>query len=107
MSATLKQFDDIRERDVENYLVKQVKKLGGVCEKFNSRGRMSVPDRLLSFKYGQIVFVECKRPGKEPTEKQAADHKRRRDMGFRVEVVDSKEAVDELIQQLAKDLRLV
>ena len=83
------------ERDVENYLVRRIKALGGMAEKFTSPGRRSVPDRLVSLPGGRIVFVELKAPGKKPTENQKKDHDRRRDMGFTVLVLDSKEAVDD------------
>ena len=104
----LKPFDkDIRERDVERYLKVQIKKLGGVSEKYKTPGRRSAPDQICLFPHGQMFWVECKAPKKKPTEKQHKDHERRRAMGFKVYVVDSKPAVDDLIQQLAKDLYLL
>ena len=106
--VTLKQFNkDIRERDVEVYLKKQIKKLGGVSEKYKTPGRRSAPDQICLFPHEQMFWVECKAPGKKPTPKQHEDHKRRRALGFKVYVVDSKPAVDNLIQQLAKDLFLL
>lgn len=81
------------EKEVEQYLVRRIKALGGMAEKFTSPGRRSVPDRLVSLPGGRIVFVELKAPGKKPTENQLRDHQRRRDMGFTVLVLDSKEAV--------------
>ena len=80
------------EEDVENALVRRVKKLGGTAEKFISPGRCSVPDRLVTLPGGAIIFVELKAPGKKPTEKQARDHERRRKMGCDVRVIDSVEA---------------
>ena len=80
------------EEDVENALVRRVKKLGGTAEKFTSPGRRSVPDRLVTMPDGTIIFVELKAPGKKPTEKQARDHERRRKMGCDVRVIDSVEA---------------
>lgn len=79
------------ERDVEKALVKRVKELGGMCEKFTSPGRRSVPDRLITMPGGRIIFVELKAPGKEPTENQAKDHTRRRDLGCDVRVIDNLE----------------
>lgn len=103
----LKQFDkDIKESDIENYLVRKVKRLGGTAEKFKTPGRRSAPDRLLCFICGRAVFVECKAPGKKPTEKQYADHGRRRALGFKVYVVDTKEKVDKLLRILKRDLEL-
>ena len=80
------------EGDVENALVRRVKKLGGTAEKFTSPGRRSVPDRLVTLPGGTIIFVELKAPGKKPTEKQARDHERRRKLGCEVRVIDSVEA---------------
>lgn len=85
---------DVLERDVEQYLVRRIKRLGGTAEKFTSPGRRSVPDRLVTLPGGRIVFVELKRPGAKPTTNQAKDHERRRAMGCEVMVLDSKEAVD-------------
>jgi len=101
------------ERDVENHLVACVKKAGGMAPKFTSPGRRSVPDRMVLMPaesrarrderfdrtvYHDIpartVFVELKAPGKKATDAQLREHKRLRDMGFRVEVIDTKEGVD-------------
>ena len=46
------------EKTIEAALVRRVAKLGGLCEKFVSPGRRSVPDRLVTLPGGRIVFVE-------------------------------------------------
>lgn len=79
------------EKDVEAALVRRVKALGGLCEKFTSPGRRSVPDRLITMPDGQIIFVEVKRPGGKPTDAQTKDHERRRALGCDVRVVDNLE----------------
>lgn len=79
------------ERDVEQALVRRVKSLGGLCEKFTSPGRRSVPDRVVTMPDGRVVFVELKAPGKKPTENQIRDHNRRRELGCDVRVIDSVE----------------
>ena len=79
------------ERNVEQALVLRVKSLGGLCEKFTSPGRRSVPDRLVTMPGGRIVFVELKAPGKKPTETQIRDHKRRCELGCEVLVIDTVE----------------
>lgn len=81
------------ENKIERALIKRVKELGGICEKFTSAGRRSVPDRLVTLPNGRIIFVELKAPEKKPTLKQAADHKRRRALGCDVRVIDSLELV--------------
>lgn len=79
------------EKDVEAALVRSVKALGGLCEKFTSPGRRSVPDRLVTMPDGQIIFVELKRPGGKPTEAQLKDHAKRRELGCDVRVIDNLE----------------
>jgi hypothetical protein len=82
------------EKTIEAALVRRVTKLGGLCEKFVSPGRRSVPDRLVTLPGGRIVFVELKAPGRKPTELQERDHERRRRMGFEVLVINSIEAAN-------------
>jgi hypothetical protein len=82
------------EKDVEQALVRRVKALGGLCEKFVSPGRRSVPDRIITLPGGEIIFVECKAPGKVPSELQESDHKRRRSLGCDVRVIDTKDKAD-------------
>ena len=77
------------EKLVEAALVKRVKELGGKCEKFVSPGRRSVPDRIVTLPGGRIVFVECKAPGKKPTELQNRDHKSRQALGCEVIIIDN------------------
>lgn len=79
------------EKDIENALVRKVKTLGGMCEKFTSPGRRSVPDRIITLPNGKIVFVEVKNTGKKPTELQLRDHERRRALGCDVRVIDNME----------------
>jgi len=79
------------EKTIEAALVKRVKSLGGLCEKFVSPGRRSVPDRLVSLPEGVIIFVELKAPGKHTTPLQQLDHERRRALGCDVRVINTLE----------------
>lgn len=95
---------NIREADVEAYLVMKVALHGGVAEKFTSPNRTAVPDRLVQWPAipsirvpAEVCFVECKAPGKKPTAAQERDHDRRRVRGFRVYTVDSYESVDNFL----------
>jgi len=81
------------ERDIESALVKRVKELKGLCEKFTSPGRRSVPDRLVTLPGNVVIFVELKAPGKRPTPLQLRDHQRRRALGCDVRVIDSLDQV--------------
>lgn len=97
----------IREKDVEEYLVVQTKKrLGGHARKYNSPGRAAEPDRLLTWAValpvtaGLVVFVEAKAPGKKPTPAQLKAMNHLRADGQLVYWVDSKGAVDRLLDGL-------
>ena len=92
----------MRESTIEKRLKRGIEALGGLCEKFTSPGRRSVPDRLVSLPGGRIVFVELKAPKKEPTALQAKDHARRRALGFDVRVINTVEKVDEFLKEIAK-----
>lgn len=81
----------MRESTVEKALKKRVEALGGLCEKFTSPGRRSVPDRLVTLPGGRIVFVELKAPKKEPMPLQQRDHDKRRALGCEVLVIDTVE----------------
>lgn len=82
------------ERDIERAFVRRVKALGGLCEKFTSPGRRSVPDRVVTLPGNRIIFVELKRTGAVPTEAQARDHDKRRALGCDVRVIDNIEDVN-------------
>ena len=81
------------ERDVEAALVAAVKAAGGLAMKFTSPQRRSVPDRLVLMPGCAPVFVECKAPGKKPTDAQAREHARIWAAGGAVRIIDSIEGV--------------
>lgn len=61
-----------------------------------------IPDRLCLFPRGRMVFVELKAPGKKPRKLQEVMHSRLRALGFRVEVIDSKESALQLAGEYKK-----
>lgn len=84
----------MREKAIEQALIKKVQSLNGLCEKFTSPGKRSVPDRIVTLPKGRVIFVELKAPGKEPTVLQRRDHAKRRMLGCDVRVISSIEEVD-------------
>lgn len=50
----------MRESTIEVRLVREVRKLGGLCYKFTSPGAPGVPDRIIILPGGLVVFVELK-----------------------------------------------
>lgn len=89
----------VSEGDIEKYLKKQVEKQNCICLKFTSPGVRGVPDRIVIGK-GFIHFVELKAPGKMPRLDQVKQIEKLRKLGARVEVIDSKEKVDNYILSL-------
>ena len=90
-----------RESDIEAYLRDRVREvLHGKAYKWVSPGNNGVPDRMICLPGGRVVFTELKAPGKQPRPGQTARHRELRGMGFRVEVLDSKAAVDAFIEEL-------
>ena len=90
----------MREREIERKLKNGVEKAGGLCLKFISPGFNGVPDRIILFPKGKITFIELKAPGEKPRPLQTARIEKLRDYGFRVEVLDSKEEIGELVKQM-------
>lgn len=88
----------MREALIEQYLVRQVKKLGGEIRKVQWVGRNGAPDRVVMLPAGRLIWIELKAPGEKPEPHQAREHERMRRMGQRVEVVDSMERVDEVLK---------
>lgn len=87
----------MREKEIETYLRDQVKALGGKAYKFVSPGNAGVPDRLVLLPSGKIAFVELKATGKKATALQEAQHRKIRNLGFGVFVIDCKTEVDKFI----------
>jgi len=103
----MKKKPKILERDIEKYLVSQVKKIGGKAYKWSSPGNRAVPDRICFFPNGTIAFVELKAPFKRPTPLQRKVIRLIQSFGQEVLVIDSKNLVDifcETIVELRKEV---
>lgn len=90
----------IRERDIEVYLREQVRKAGGKAYKFESPGNDGVPDRIVIFPDERIYFIELKRPGGKPRPLQVNKMNELRAFGCTVDVIDTKEKVDDFISDV-------
>jgi hypothetical protein len=96
----------MRESQIERYLVKRVKALGGEVRKVQWVGRRGAPDRLVMIPArcerwvayeADNYWIELKAPGKKPTAAQLREHKRMRLCNMTVVVIDSTEGVDALL----------
>lgn len=85
------------EKQVDKKVVAEVKKIGGWCFKLPAVHVSGLPDRLCLFQGGRMCFLEIKGTGLAPTKLQLHIHQKLTALGFSVYVVDSYEAVKELI----------
>lgn len=90
---------NLKESDIEKYLVYKVKSIKGIAYKFTSPQRRSVPDRIVLLPQGNIYFIELKAPNKKPTILQTLEHERIKSLGFDVIVIDTKEKVNKFIEK--------
>lgn len=88
-----------KESVIEHYLKTQAEKNGFICYKFVSPANDGVPDRVL-IGHGLTFFVELKAPGEKPRALQEYTFKKMREYGAIVYVIDSKEKVNALINNL-------
>lgn len=84
----------MREARVEQYLVSQVKKAGGMCIKLT--GTNHIPDRLVILK-NRMFFVELKRPGEDLRPGQREMQKRLTKLGAIAVMVNSIQDIDTLL----------
>ena len=87
----------MREKQVEQKLIKAVKDVGGMCPKLVSPGTDGMPDRLVLLPGCRIAFVEVKAPGKEPRPLQVMRHRQLRALGFPVFVLDDPKQIPGII----------
>ena len=90
----------MREKTVEQKLVSEVKKAGGICPKWVAPGFDGVPDRIVMLPGGRIAFVEVKAPGEKPRPLQAARHELLKRLGFRVYILDEIEKIGGIIDEI-------
>lgn len=88
----------MRERDIEKALIRRVKELGGEVRKVTWQGRKGAPDRLVLLPYPYCaIWVELKAPNEKPTKLQQREHNKLRVAGLHVVVIDSIEAIEDLL----------
>lgn len=90
----------MKEKIVEQKLVKAVKDMGGIAPKFTSPGFYGMPDRIVLLPGGHMAFVEVKAPGEKPRPLQMARHKLLRGLGFKVYVLDDEQQIGGLLDEI-------
>lgn len=82
----------MREKTIEQKLVKAVKARGGICPKWVSPRFDGVPDRLVFLPGRHFGLVEVKAPGEKPRALQVSRHRLFEKLGFHTYIlVDSRQ----------------
>ncbi len=93
------------EKKTEQYLTKEIKKIGGRAYKFLSPGASGVPDRLVCLPGGRAVFVELKSESRKSTALQKHRQEELSALGFAVFAdIDTKSKVDAIVRTLKDEI---
>lgn len=90
----------MREKQIEQKLVKATKNMGGIAPKFVSPSFDGMPDRIVLLPGGHIGFVEVKAPGEKPRPLQLSRHGLLRRLGFKVYVLDEEQQIGGLLDEI-------
>lgn len=88
------------ERAIEQKLISEVKKRGGLCPKFTSAGVVGVPDRIVLLKGGVLAFAELKEKGRKPRPIQVKRIEQLKKLGFKVYVIDNTEMIEGVLDEI-------
>lgn len=97
------------EGEIQHYLIQRVKSLGGAVRKVRWENHIGAPDILVMLPEvvsngpagtipSERFLVEVKASRQKPRPTQTREHAELRKYGWRVEVVDSFERVDEVLR---------
>lgn len=102
MARRYNKYSGVKEVEIENYLVAQIKKLGGRCIKFDPRNSRGLHDRICFIPGGLLLLVEVKRPGAKPRINQIRQIAAFKKLGFQSTWCDTKAKVDSIILWIKK-----
>lgn len=92
----------MREKQIEQRLVKAVKARGGLCPKLVSPGTDGMPDRMVLLPDSHMGFVEVKAPGEKPRPLQQQRHEQLRELGYKVSVLDDPEQIPPILDEIRR-----
>lgn len=96
---------DVSEKAIERYLTDSVKTLGGICLKYSNAGMVGFPDRLCLLPGGATIWVELKSKGESPKAIQQVRFSQMAKIGHWVYICDSKEKVDEVLDEYCRKFK--
>ena len=91
----------MREKQIEQKLVRAVRAVGGIAPKFVSPGLDGVPDRLILLPGGHLAFAELKAPGQRPRPLQQRRIVQLRQLGFRVYIIDNTNQIGGVLDEVS------
>lgn len=91
----------MKEKIIEQSLVRAVRAMGGLAPKWVSPSLDGVPDRIVLLPGGRIAFAEIKAPGKKPRPIQEIRIRQLRKLGFRVYVIDNGEQIGGVLNEIS------
>ena len=94
----------MKEKAIEQKLVSEVKKRGGICPKWVSPGFDGVPDRLVFLPGRHFGLVEVKAPGEKPRALQVSRHRLLQKLGFKVYVLDALEEIGGILDEISQTI---
>ena len=98
--SPLRRLTVVREKIIEQKLVKAVKNKGGLAPKFVAIGIDGMPDRLVLMNGGRIAFVEVKAKGKKLRPLQVRRKKQLEQLGFLHFTLDDEEQIGGMIDEI-------
>ena len=90
----------MREKLIEQKLIKAVKDIGGIALKIVSPGFDGMPDRLILLPNRKIAFVEVKAPGKTLRPLQEKRKRQLEALGFLVFCLDNIEQIGGILREI-------
>ena len=95
-------MDFSNERQIEQRLVTETRKRGGMALKFVSPSFAGMPDRLILLPDGKMAFVEVKAPGQKPRPLQVKRHAMLRKLGFKVFVLEAASDIPMMLKKVVE-----
>ncbi len=84
------------EKRIERALQDLVKRKSGLCLKLLPFQFTGLPDRLVLLPEGRVLFCETKSTGDSASPRQKLVHRKLRELGFTVLIIDNLEKLNEI-----------
>ena len=90
----------MREKTIEQKLVKATKAVGGIAPKLTCPGWGGVPDRLILLPDTRLAFVEVKAPGETLRPLQVKRKRQLETLGFSVYCIDHPDQIGGVLDEI-------